>query len=101
MTDLAKQKKIRGGHRAHAKKVIGEIQGILESDANENRYELEQLKDALIEKVDVLKALDDSVLKLMEDPKEIDEGEFGQELSDASDCQLKYRKVVHLAEIGS
>ena len=35
----------------------------------------------------------------MEESEEIDVGEFGQELTEASECQLKYRKVVHLADV--
>ena len=49
--DLAKQKKIRDGHRGHAKKLMGEIQGILDNPPIEKRYELEQLKNALVEKL--------------------------------------------------
>ena len=97
--DLAKQKKIRGGHRGHAKKLMGEIQGILDNPPIEKRYELEQLKNALVEKVDVLKGLDNAVSKLMEDSAEVDENVFGQELSDASDHILTYRRVIHLVDV--
>ena len=98
MAALAKQRKIRGGHRAHAKKVIGEIEALIGDITNENRYELAQLKDSLAKKVEVIKALDDSILKLMEDSEDIDEAEFGEALSDASDHELRFCKVVHIVE---
>ena len=65
----------------------------------EKRYELEQLKNALIEKVDVLKGLDNAVSKLLEDSAEVDENAFGQELSDASDHIMTYRRVVDLVDV--
>ena len=43
--DLAKQKKIRGGHRGHAKKLMGEIQGILDNPPIEKRYEFRAIKE--------------------------------------------------------
>ena len=98
MAALAKQQKIRGGHRAHAKKVIGEIKASIEAITNENRCKLAQLKDSPAKKVKVIKALDDSILKLMEDSEGIDEAEFGEALSDASDHELRFSKVVHIAE---
>jgi hypothetical protein len=99
MAELLKQKKIRGGHRGHVKQVTGQIEAILEGDSREHRYELEQLKEALVAKIDVLKALDESIIKLMEESEEIDVTEFGQELTEASEYQLKCRKVVHLAGV--
>ena len=97
--DLAKQKKIRGGHGGHAKKLMGEIQGILDNPPIEKRYELEQLKNALVEKLDVLKNLDNAVSKLMKDSAEVDESAFAQELSDASDHIMIYRRVVRLVDV--
>ena len=44
---------------------------IIRDITNENRYELAQLKDSLAKKVEVIKTLDDSILKLMEDSEDI------------------------------
>ena len=52
MADLLKQKKIRGEHRGHVKQVIGQIERFLGNNPKEHRYELEQLKEALVEKID-------------------------------------------------
>ena len=71
---------------------------IIRDITNENRYELAELKDSLAKKVELIKTLDDSMLKLMEVSEDIDEAEFEQAQSDASDHELRFSKVVHKAE---
>ena len=98
--DLLKQRKIRGGHRAHVKQVATQIQAIMEEDfAKVNSYNLEELRNALVAKLVVVKAIDESIAKMMEDSEDVEESQFGQELTDACDYQLKYKKVVHLANL--
>ena len=56
MTDeLKKQRKIRGGHRGHVKKLLSQAE------------RLSQHKIILREKLDTLKALDGKILELIDD----------------------------------
>ena len=49
--------------------------------------------------IDFLKEVDNALSKLMKDYAEVDENTFTQELSDASDHIMIYRKVVHLVDV--
>ena len=72
--DLPRKKRIRGGHRATAKRLIDkvseELNSFLNHDSTENnlnalKARFEQLKSSLTEKLSVLKALDDAILELV------------------------------------
>ena len=80
---LCKRKiKQRSGHRSHVTKVIGKVAVELPKESTTPiQQEIHAHKVSLLEKLDVLKLLDDDILEYLSDPDEIEEeienaGEF-------------------------
>ena len=61
MTDFAHKKRVRGGHRASATKMVRKAEELLARD-EPNRAELAKLRLSLQEKLLVLKTLDSDIV---------------------------------------
>ena len=64
MSNPAKKKKVRQGHRAYIAKIIGNVSGIVGEYDPSQEVRLKQLKVTLQEKLDTLKTLDEEILEL-------------------------------------
>ena len=68
MTDeLKKQRKIRGGHRGHVKKLLSQIETAISNFEPSLQERLSQYKIILKGKLDTLKVLDSKILELIDD----------------------------------
>ena len=76
MSNAAKKKKIRQGHRAYIVKIIGNVSGIVgEYDPSQ---EVRLLDVTLQEKLNSLKTLDEEILESIEE-----DGDVEEEIEDA------------------
>ena len=66
----AKLKSIRNGHRTHVKKIIGEVD-LLVAATEVNFDRLESKQKTLLEKLDVIKELDEEILEEITNDDEI------------------------------
>ncbi len=64
---LKKQKKIRGGHRGHVKKLLTQVEELISNFEPSLQDQLSQRKILLREKLDTLKNLDNKILELIDD----------------------------------
>ena len=67
---VKKQRKIRGGHRAHVKKLLAQVEGSIANFERSSQDKLSQQKIKLREKLDTLKTLDIRILELVDDENE-------------------------------
>ena len=56
------------------------------------------LKNVLVEVLDVVKDVDNALSRVIKDLAKVGENAFTQELLDASDPIMTYRRVVHLVD---
>ena len=65
---------VRKGHRIYVKKVISGIEELNIEDLDQDKIEkIKASKDVLVEKLDILQKLDDGILALVEEEKDIEE----------------------------
>ena len=64
---LKKQRKIRGDHRAHVKKLLLQVEDSIANFEPSLQDKLSQQKIILREKIDTLKTLDSKILELLDD----------------------------------
>ena len=68
MAELQREVRIRGGHRAAATRIINVVNVLLEAKPTaERRILLRQQLNALQRKLDTIQALDENILKLVND----------------------------------
>ena len=67
---LKKQRKIRGGHRAHVKKLLAQVEDSIANFEPSLQDKLSQQKIILREKLNTLKTLDSKILELVDDENE-------------------------------
>ena len=67
---LKKQRKIRGGHRAHVQKLLPQVEDSITNFEPSLQDKLSQQKIILREKLDTLKSLDEKILELVDDENE-------------------------------
>jgi len=67
---LKKPRKIRGGHRAHVKKLLAQVEDSIANFEPSLQDKLSQQKIILREKLDTLKSLDSKILELVGDENE-------------------------------
>ncbi|KAK2547136.1 hypothetical protein P5673_033104 [Acropora cervicornis] len=67
---LKKQRKIRGDHRAHVKKLLVQVEDSIANLEALLQDKLSQQKIILREKLDTLKTLDSKILELVDDETE-------------------------------
>ena len=92
MTELVKKKKVRGGHRAHATKLLGTARDLEDYDET-GKDTLMQTKIALTEKLKTLKRLDDTILDLVSAD---DDGEkaIAAEIEDSEKIKSDIRAII-------
>ena len=93
MTELVKKKKVRGGHRAHATKLLGTAREVLEEYDGTEKDSLMQTKIALMEKLETLRRLDDTILDLVS-AEEDGEEKIAAEIEDSENIKAEIPGVV-------
>ena len=88
MSNPAKKKKVRQGHRAYIAKIIGNVSGIVGEYDPSQEVRLKQLKVTLQEKLDTLKTLDEEIFETIEE-----DGDREEEIEDAG----QFREKIHEA----
>ena len=81
--------KVRGGHRAHSKKILGNIAKILSEYEPSKEIELMAHRNSLSEKCDTLKKLDEEILEEVEDDEAILE-----EIEECEKVQLQLKMKI-------
>ena len=72
-SDLTKKCRVRGGHKSHVTKVLGQSAVLLADQlSRENGLQLRQQKVQLEEKLATIKILDNQILDLLETEQDID-----------------------------
>ena len=85
---LKKQRKICGGHRAHVKKLLAQVEDSIANFEPSLQDKLSQQKMILREKLHTLKTLDSKILELVDDENEDESIEH--EVAEASEICLLY-----------
>ena len=85
--DLAKKKRIRGGHRTSVKKLIHQVETVLAGELDTSR--LSTLKMTLTEKIRTLSAVDDEIANLLED-----EGALADDIEQSDEYKQKIYAVI-------
>ena len=80
---LKKQRKIRGGHRAHVEKLLAQVEDSIANFAPSPQDKLSQQKIIRREKLDTLNSLDSEILELVDDENE--EESIEHEVAEASE----------------
>lgn len=90
MAEGLSRKKMRGGHRASAQRIIRQIYKAIEStdDAESVCHKLEQYKVALQKKSDTVRELDSVILDL------VDENDLEEEIGVADEFKEKVYKAM-------
>ncbi len=63
--ELARKKRVRGGHKSSAKKMMSTVEELLAGDDPPDPSRLTQLGMSLKEKLEVIKTLDSEILDLV------------------------------------
>ena len=71
--ELARTKRVRGGHKASARRMITKVEELLSRPETPDPLTLKQLGMSLREKLEVIKTLDGEILELVEEDDLADE----------------------------
>ena len=96
MADVKKKKQVRHGHKNHVRKTIKEAKEFTQGYDGENEEieaELKACKEVLVEKLTVLKELDEEILGLTE------ENDIEEEINTSGDFSKQTKKCI--IEIGN
>ena len=95
MEELAKKRKIRGGHRSYVKKLIGTNELVeLYAQNKEERLVLEEKRIALTGKLKTLKELDDEIINILsEDEKDL-EADIMQEIEESETLKSEVQTLI-------
>ena len=93
MKELVKKKKVRGGHCAHATKLLGTAIEVLEYYDGTEKNSLMQTKIALTEKLETLRRLDDMILDLVS-AEDDGEEKIAAEIEDSENIKAEIFGVV-------
>ena len=93
ISELQKNRKARGGHRAQAKKLLSKFDELSTNEAVED-VEFENLKIELTEKMATLKALDEAILDEMVSSEDITEGAVEKKVDESGDFRSVLQKAI-------
>ena len=95
MTEFAKKRKIRGGHRGSVKKLLGTTNELIESYEadDEQRNTLAQRKNALEEKIETLRSLDNEILDIVCEGESDDE-QIENEIEESEKIRADVQKFI-------
>ena len=87
---LSRKKRVRGGHRGSATRILQEVYDTIEStvDRDSIMTRLEQCKISLEEKLDIIKQQDEEILEL------VDDEEVEHEIEEADNFSGRVRRVI-------
>ena len=94
MEELAKKRKIRGGHRGYLTKVLAQAKQLVDNFNEENRYDAVQLRESIMETVTTVKKLDDDIIGLIADDKDSTAEVVGNEIEDTAKTRGDATKMV-------
>ena len=84
-----RRKKVRGGHKAHLTKMLGELRDVLDGYTSERESRILTLKSCLERKADIISKLDEEILGETEE-----ETAIALEIEEAEDVQNKIRENI-------
>ena len=96
MEELAKKRKVRGGHRSYVKKLIGSTNELVESytRTKEQKLVLEEKRIALTGKLEKLKELDDEIINILsEDEKDL-EAEILEDIEESETLKSEVQTLI-------
>ncbi|RUA05998.1 MAG: hypothetical protein DSY43_03210 [Gammaproteobacteria bacterium] len=94
MSELAKRKKVRAGHRGSATKLVTKLtEGLRDANLKKDRNWLKQGKVTLLEKMESLKSLDEQIVDLISEGED-DEEYIVQEIEESDNLRAEYHKVI-------
>ena len=99
MDDLAKKKRVRGGHRASAKKLVTKMEEIVASVNSESTEKdlmaLRQGQIALKDKITLLKQLDGQIIDVISDSKDEDvDNQVCKEIEESDEIIAEFEKTL-------
>ena len=94
MGDLAKSKKIRGGHRGYLKQILGQASGMLENFTEEVRSEASQLREGILDCIKTLQNLDEKIVELIASNEASSEQDITKEVEEAGKVRAEARKTL-------
>jgi hypothetical protein len=98
MDDLAKKKKIRGGHRGYLTKILAQASDLVTDFNEENRADVVQLRDNIRETLAIVKKLDDEIVDLLAGNEESTEADVSKEIEDTGKVQSDAKKTIRRME---
>lgn len=97
MAELGKKKKVRGGHRGHAKNLISQVTGAVDIYEPSMEIMVRQKKISLEETMNTLRTLDDEIIDLIEIPEDPEDDTIEREIEEA--CGIREKIVETLLKI--
>ena len=91
---LAKKRKMRGGHRRYLTKIISQAKELVDNFNEESRYDAVQVRGSIMETIATVKELDDEIIELIADDKDSTEDAVGKEIEDTAKLRADAKKIV-------
>ena len=98
MDDLAKKKKIRGGHYGYLTKILAQASDLVTNFNEENRADVVQLRDNIRETLAIVKKLNDEIVDLLAGNEESTEADVSKEIEDTGKVQSDAKKTIRRME---
>ena len=91
---LKSRRRARKGHRAYLKQIIAEAKGLLQDYTEEQHPKAVQLKGTIEEQLDIVRKLDEEILKLLVEVDEVTDDEIAEEVTEAGDLRGEGKALV-------
>ena len=91
---LKSRRRARKGHRAYLKQIVAEAKGLLQDYTEEQHPKAVQLKGTLEEQLDIVRKLDEEILKLLVEVDEVTDDEIAEEVTEAGDLRGEGKALV-------
>ena len=92
---LKSRRRARKGHRAYLKQIVAEAKGLLQDYTEEQHPKAVQLKGTLEEQQDIVRKLDEEILKLLVEVDEVTDDEIAEEVTEAGDLRGHGESLSH------
>lgn len=98
MSDLAKQKKIRGGHRGYLTTIVGHAQQLVTEFSEENWVDAAQLRDSITETLETVRKLDGEIIELLAGDEHSSEEDIQKEVEDTGKIRADGKRAIKRLE---
>lgn len=96
MENLAKKKKIRGGHRGHLTKIVSASAELLEVYDDERKLEAAQMRDNVLECVATIQKIDEEILDIIAEDKDSTSEDITSEVEEAARVSSDAKRMAKL-----